>query len=136
RSLLSEYDIAVAKVPTPDFGGLCREDIHRATPYASEHLNILRSHIFLESLRLHEFTIRCNARCVYQNLASFVDMLKGKWKESIDGHLAEHLWNTFFFCVPVVSVTLASFQRQFQKLGQGSIGWLLLDEAGQASPPS
>ncbi|HEV9038625.1 MAG TPA: AAA domain-containing protein [Puia sp.] len=136
RSLLSEYDIAVAKVPAPDFGGLCREDIHRATPYASEHLNILRSHIFLESLRLHEFTISCNARCVYQNLASFVDMLKGKWKENIDGHLAEHLWNTFFFCVPVVSVTLASFQRQFQKLGQGSIGWLLLDEAGQASPPS
>ena len=136
QSLLSEFDIAIGKVPAPDFDGLCHDDIQRATPYASEQLNALRSHIFLQSLRVHEWTIRHNARYFYQNLGSFVDMLKGKWKENIDGRIAEHLWNTFFFCVPVVSVTLASFQRQFQPLGQGAIGWLLLDEAGQATLPS
>ena len=136
RSLLSEYDTAISSLPPPDFDGLSHEEIHRATPYASEKLNTLRSRIFLNSLALHEWTIRYNARYVYQNLGSFVDMEKGKWRENIDGDIAGHLWNTFFFCIPVVSVTLASFQRQFHLLRQGSIGWLLLDEAGQASPPA
>ena len=136
RALFEEYDTAVTRVHPPDFDGLCSDDIHRATPYNSEQLNILRARIFLESLRLHEWTICSNARYFYQNLGSFVDMLKGKWKENIDGDTAEHLWNSFFFCIPVVSVTLASFHRQFHPLRQGSIGLLLLDEAGQATLPS
>jgi superfamily I DNA and/or RNA helicase len=38
--------------------------------------------------------------------------------------------------VPVVSTTLASFDRLFMGMGQDSLGWLLIDEAGQATPQS
>jgi superfamily I DNA and/or RNA helicase len=50
--------------------------------------------------------------------------------------VASILWSSFFFCIPVVSVTLASFQSQFFNMGKGSVGWVLIDEAGQATPPS
>ncbi|WP_237573915.1 MULTISPECIES: AAA domain-containing protein [Mycetohabitans] len=46
------------------------------------------------------------------------------------------LWDVLLFVVPVVSTTLASFDCLFIGMGQDSLGWLLIDEAGQATPQS
>ena len=134
--LINEYGIAPGNLPDAGFSELTLSVIHRMMPYASERVNSLRSNIFLLSLELHEWAIRVNARQFNSNLNSFIDMLSGKHASFIDEGIASVLWNSFFFCIPVVSVTLASFQRQFQKLGRGALGWLLLDEAGQATPAS
>jgi AAA domain len=134
--LLKEYEIATASLPGPDFENLPMETIHSMTPHSSQKLNTLRSNIFLRSLELHEWAIRANPAYFQTNLSAFVDMLTGKYREQLTEEIAAILWNTFFFCIPVVSVTLASFHRQFGPLGQGALGWLLLDEAGQATLPS
>ena len=122
--------------PDKGFLELSVSEIHRLTPYSSEKLNILRSEIFIESLRLIELAIRLNARFFNANLNTFVNLSPNKPVAGLDGAVAATLWNSFFFCVPVVSVTLASFQPQFYNMGQGSIGWVLIDEAGQATLPS
>ncbi|HVS98215.1 MAG TPA: AAA domain-containing protein [Puia sp.] len=134
--LADEFALPPDRLPSKSYLHLSHTDRHRFTPFASEQLNTWRSDIFLCSLRLHEWAIRCNARYFYQNLGAFIDMLAGKWSDRIDSATAGELWNSFFFCVPVISVTLASFHRQFHNMGRESIGWLLLDEAGQATPAS
>ena len=129
-------DYGVVDLPDSRWLDMSPAAIHPLMPYSSEKLNTLRSNIFLRSLELHEWAICANARYFQTNLSAFVDMLANKHKDHIDEGIAATLWNSFFFCIPVVSVTLASFQRQFSKLGAGAIGWLLLDEAGQATLPS
>jgi hypothetical protein len=134
--LEEEYQIPVHNIPGRDFLNLSAAEMHRLTPYSSAKINGLRSRIFLKSLELHECAILANAKYFRSNLSAFIDMLAGKHTDHLDEGVRAVLWGSFFFCVPLVSATLASIEKLFTGMGRASIGWLLLDEAGQASPQS
>lgn len=135
-TLQKKYKIDVSNVINYDFMNMSMDDIHKLTPYSSIEINTLRSNIFIKSLQLHECAINYNARYFKSNLNAFINMISGKNYSLYDENITRVLWRTFFFCIPVVSTTLASVDRLFHKMTKGSIGWLLLDEAGQATPQS
>ncbi|NIG55883.1 DEAD/DEAH box helicase [Chitinophaga sp. Cy-1792] len=134
EQLCEQYGFAAANLVDDNFYHATMEDIHLRTPYASPRINKLRSDIFIKSMELHKYAILANAKKFRNNLKVFFELLGGRgiMKEAV----ARNLWDTFFFCVPVVSTTLASVSRLFSSIGKDGLGWLLLDEAGQATPQS
>lgn len=108
-----------------------------SSPWADEEFSIARTELFLAALALHKAFI-LNARNndrnpVYDNLNALTDMLAGKGRPK-DPAAVLAAWQTLFLVVPVVSTTFASAGSMFAGLGRESLGWLLVDEAGQAAP--
>ncbi|MBJ2126343.1 ATP-binding protein [Flavobacterium sp. IB48] len=108
--------------------------VHLLNPYHSPKIAKLRSDIFIAALRLHHDAILANAKNIKNNLKAYFDMTSGRVK--VDVSIAQNLWDTFFLCVPVASTTLASASRLFPNTSPQQVGWLLIDEAGQATPQS
>ncbi|WGS53713.1 ATP-binding protein [Paraburkholderia sp. D15] len=96
----------------------------------------LRTRVFVAALALHEAWLAEVAQTGGEgfggNLFAISKLLRGgRLENPADASL---VWQSFFMVVPVVSSTFASFARQFRGMGPGSIGWLFIDEAGQAVP--
>jgi hypothetical protein len=103
-------------------------------PYNDEEWNTARSRLFLEALRLHRAFIAASAARMRANLAVAMDILAGSAPGDLPPAAALAAWRSLFLVVPVVSTTFASFDRVFAHLRRESLGWLLIDEAGQAVP--
>jgi superfamily I DNA and/or RNA helicase len=63
-----------------------------------------------------------------------MDVLTGDVPKDAAEEAVLAAWQSLFFVVPVVSTTFASYARLFGHLGKEALGWLLIDEAGQATP--
>lgn len=134
KTLNHEYEIDTKNIFDKVFYKKSITDLHLLNPYHSKKIAQLRSEIFLSALKLHENAILANAKNIRNNLNAYFQMTQGVIK--VDDRMTQNLWDTFFLCVPVISTTLASASRLFSSLNKQQIGWLLLDEAGQATPQS
>ena len=104
----------------------------KSAPWADAEFTAARTELFLAALTLHKALILAEARTFRQNLFALMDILDGKGHPSNAATRAA--WQTFFLVVPVVSTTFASLDKLFGGLGRESLGWLFVDEAGQAPP--
>ncbi|ENX37573.1 DEAD/DEAH box helicase [Acinetobacter courvalinii] len=135
HDLLEIKNLGVKNIVGPDLWKLSFEELHRTSVNTSEVIDDLRARIFIKSMQLHKLTILSNAKRFLSNLRMVGQMLAGNAK-GLEYEGRPLIWDSLFFVVPVVSTTLASFSRLFAGLGQDSLGWLLIDEAGQATPQS
>ena len=104
-------------------------------PYNSPTLNKVRNDLFFKSLALHKAAILYHRNKFIENLDIATKIVHGTWMFNFaDESLLKNLWAALFFVVPVISTTLASFENLFKGLTSKSIGWLLIDEAGQVPP--
>ncbi|MFB6668838.1 DEAD/DEAH box helicase [Streptomyces parvus] len=103
------------------------------SPWSDEAWSTARSDLFLRALDLHRAFVAGAAKKVRGNLQVLVELMAGT-NGPLPDEEVEHAWQTLFLLVPVVSTTFSSVGSMFARLGRESIGWLLVDEAGQATP--
>ncbi|EFL51676.1 conserved hypothetical protein [Solidesulfovibrio fructosivorans JJ]] len=104
-----------------------------------ERLSTLRTELFSAALTLHEAWLADVGRNKDRggagfrgNIMAISNYLKGHAR--LDNLDALTIWQSLFMIVPVVSTTFASFATQFKDVGSNMLGWLFIDEAGQAVP--
>ncbi|HEY3683023.1 MAG TPA: ATP-binding protein [Streptosporangiaceae bacterium] len=103
-----------------------------ASPSADAEWDRARSGLFLAALELHRALIANVPWAFRTNIDHLINAFRGAPDMPRGAELAA--WQTLFLMVPVVSTTFASCGRLFAELGREELGWLLVDEAGQASP--
>jgi hypothetical protein len=102
-------------------------------PCITEEDNRLRSQLFIEALKLHEAWARETPQL--EKDCFLLSALLGN-PQAMAPNDAEKIWPLLFMIVPVVSSTLASVERMFATLGKETLGNVIVDEAGQATPQS
>ncbi|WP_148639890.1 DEAD/DEAH box helicase [Streptomyces sp. Mg1] len=108
-------------------------DQELGSPWSDEAWSTARSDLFLRALDLHRAFVAGAAKKVRGNLQVLMELMAGTNGAVPDEEVA-HAWQTLFLLVPVVSTTFSSVGSMFARLGRESIGWVLVDEAGQATP--
>lgn len=102
--------------------------------WITEELNNKRCELFLLSLQLHKAFILNAEKPMKSNMGLVMNYLSGTEMQGNYLKYMNELWNTLFLVVPVISSPFASISRMYKHLGREEIGWLLIDEAGQALP--
>ncbi|MFE3559410.1 DEAD/DEAH box helicase [Streptomyces sp. NPDC059193] len=105
-----------------------------AAPWSDPEITEARTELFLAALELHRAFLRCTARTMYANLMAAMDAVAGAVPKTVPEVHLRAAWQSLFLVVPVVSTTFASLDRVFGRLGPEALGWLFVDEAGQATP--
>ena len=112
------------------------EDRQKQLPWCHPAMQAARAELFVAAMELHEAFAWAAKGPYKRNLSLALDLLRDGVVHEGMAKAAPHLLAILFTCVPVASTTFASFFRMFGDLDQETLGWLLIDEAGQALPQS
>jgi hypothetical protein len=118
-----------------DFFSREHAERHRAVPWLSAVLQRTRDDVFVAAMLLHRAFIDAAAKPLRHNLGGLMKVLGGGALPSSEKRaLVPDLWASLFLAVPLISTTFASVERMLGQLPPASLGWLFVDEAGQALP--
>lgn len=106
-------------------------DQERSSPWAHPEWRAARIRVFLAALNLQQAFIEENASKMMANLGIAMDMLQGGIP---DPKVRIQALDSLAIACPVISTTFASVPSLCGAISSESIGWLLIDEAGQATP--
>ena len=110
-------------------------DKQLATPWFPAEAQRVRDDLFQAAIELHRAFIDAAAKPIRHNLGVLMSVMGGRrLRAGPQESLLGDLWTTLFLVVPLVSTTFASVERMLGRLPPESLGWLLVDEAGQALP--
>ena len=101
-------------------------------PWFDKEYRCLQSRLFIAALKLRK-------QFLYENVKSIqaAQIIWNKQKEYLDNkEMIEEAWNWMNIVIPVISTTFASVHTMCKNLGEKTIGYLFVDEAGQVLPQS
>lgn len=105
-----------------------------AAPWLDATLNQARSQLFLSALELHRTLFAHSARRMISTMRAALDILSGAAPHDVSPQAALAAWQSFFLVVPLISTSFSSLGSMFSHIGEESLGWLFIDEAGRACP--
>lgn len=146
RKSVSELQIAndivvksSAKIGThfinEDFLSKKLDVIQLIAPWVDSEIQQVRDNVFVSAMKVHKAFNDAAAQKLRHNLAVMMMVLSGKKMADKEKELLiPDLWSSLFLVVPSISTTFASIERMLAEVPPESLGWLLIDEAGQAAP--
>ena len=112
-----------------------RDELHLDSPWLDGELHAKRDRVFELAVAVHKAFVDAAAKPLRHNLEILFRTFYGNLARSPKiKPLMPDLWSSLFLVVPVVSTTFASIERMIGFLPPELLGWLLVDEAGQAVP--
>ncbi len=122
--------------PDENYWNLDESKRELLSPWHSAKWQSIKSEVFARALKIHELFLIGGGYKLKSNLKIMMDWLDNKIDadSSLWKRISSDIWDTFFMAVPVISTTFSSLGRLFNGIDKESIGWLLIDEAGQATP--
>jgi superfamily I DNA and/or RNA helicase len=101
-----------------------------SNPWFDEKYRILQSKLFISALKLRKQFLFENVKSIK---AAYIIWIKQK--EYLDNkQVIAQSWNWINMVIPVISSTFASINTMCKNLEKETIGYLFVDEAGQALP--
>lgn len=120
-----------------DFFQKSHVDRQTTIPWLAEAGILARKAVFKAVMAVSRAFIDCAATPIRHNLNIFFSSFGARSLGAPDrDQMIPDLWSTFFLTVPVVSTTFASVGNMLRHIPPDTLGWLLVDEAGQATPQS
>ena len=105
-------------------------DLQLSNPWFDIEYRRLQTSLFISALKVRK-------QFLYDNIDNIkaAAIIWDKQKEHLEHkHIITEAWNWINMVVPVIGSTFASFGRMCANMDEGSIGYLFIDEAGQAIP--
>ena len=110
------------------------ENRQQKTPWLVDKLEGLRGELFILALKIHKYICAKNT----DKLKNQFLLIKNRKTLNIDisdeKKALMEAWQSVHLIFPVISTTFASFSSMYRGLYEKMIGYLVIDEAGQASP--
>lgn len=110
------------------------EELQTSVAWLDDTTQALRDQCFAAAFDVHRAFIEVAAKPLRNNLGVLFSVILGSGLEKDKLPLLPSLWSTLFLVTPVISTTFASVGRMLAPMPPESLGWLLIDEAGQALP--
>lgn len=107
---------------------------HLVVPWLDEAAQKERRRLFTAAINLHRAFVDAAAKPLRHNLSALMWAYARRSLRGAGEALLLDLWASLFLVIPVISTTFASLGRMMAGLPEQSLGWLLIDEAGQAVP--
>lgn len=134
ETLARAREILGERLPDRRFWSLDDDERQKLSPWLADAFQAERDALFAASFEVHRTFIDASAAKLLHNLGAAMELLRGRKLSEKQEPARQSVWASLFLVVPVLSTTFASVNRMFGPLGREALGWLLIDEAGQAVP--